>query len=313
MMKFLSKRLGFKSKIKYHQSGDNVERTVYELVLKWGMHGVGEPGKIDGMRGIAIDQDNYVYIGDGRNERIQKFDAYGHFIRMWNSSQGATEENIFWVEDVDVGPDGNIYVATVRSEILKFDPDGNLLNRWNSFNDGKDYVSYAYALSVSKEGMVYVIDYNHRRIVVYDIDGKHVNHWKTMDDIVTIYDGPEDIVAGPNGYVYAQYSKKGIVRKFDLGGNILREYVTLGTQNTYEPKNMFVDDKNRVNIACPDWTIRAYGDHGELESEMILQFTPDEPYVKPGCTVIDKDGYIYTSYHDSILKFGRRKEPEIQK
>lgn len=235
-MKFFSKLLGFKSNIKYHESGDNVKRTVYELVLKWGMHGVGEPGKFDGINGIAIDQDGYLYIGDCRNARIQKFDAYGHFVRMWNSWQGATEENIFWVEDVDVGPDGNIYVATVRSEILKFDPDGNLLKRWNSFNDGKDYVSYAYALSVSKEGTVYVIDYNHRRIVAYDIEGKHVGHWKTTDDIENRYDGPQDIAAGPNGSVYAEYSKMNIVRKFDLGGKILSEYVTVGTKSAYEQK-----------------------------------------------------------------------------
>ena len=48
---------------------------------------LGQSGHKDGEfwipSGVAIDQDNYIYIADENNHRIQKFDSIGNFVTKW--------------------------------------------------------------------------------------------------------------------------------------------------------------------------------------------------------------------------------------
>ncbi len=46
----------------------------------WGTRGSG-PGEFDGLRGIAVDATNHVYVADAGNTRIQVFDADGRYER----------------------------------------------------------------------------------------------------------------------------------------------------------------------------------------------------------------------------------------
>ena len=67
------------------------------------------------------------------NNRIQKFDANGNFIKMWGSFGYRNGEfNQPW--GVAVDGQGNVYVAdTYNYRIQKFDANGNFIKAWGSY------------------------------------------------------------------------------------------------------------------------------------------------------------------------------------
>jgi sugar lactone lactonase YvrE len=54
-----------------------------KLLATWGTHGI-EPGNFQCPHNICVDEDEYVYVADRENNRIQVFDGYGHLEAVWH-------------------------------------------------------------------------------------------------------------------------------------------------------------------------------------------------------------------------------------
>src|SRR5262249_40187097 len=103
------------------------------FLLAWGTTGGGD-GQFaaagnEGIQGIAVDKQGFLYASDPSNGRIQQFDLNGTFVASWSwgkLSFGPTYQ-------VAVDPDGYVYIPFGSDGTLgKFDSKGNLLARWQS-------------------------------------------------------------------------------------------------------------------------------------------------------------------------------------
>ena len=75
--------------------------------------------------GIAAGADGGVFVTDWRNDRVQKFDPDGRFIRQWGS-QGTGRGEFARPVGIAVDPDGDVYVVDWHNHRVQiFDPDGN--------------------------------------------------------------------------------------------------------------------------------------------------------------------------------------------
>jgi sugar lactone lactonase YvrE len=122
-------------------------------------------GEIASARGVGTDAAGNVYVGDAENNRVQKFDSSGNFLRAWGKNvvatgspddtgngaeicvaangdtcQAGVEGGLGGElkEPFGVAPDasGDVYVADrFNNRIQKFDSSGNFLSTW-----GKDVV-----------------------------------------------------------------------------------------------------------------------------------------------------------------------------
>lgn len=85
-------------------------------------------GQFNNPQGIDIDQNQYVYVADTDNHRIQKFDLEGNFISKWTT---ASDEDDDLNYPIDVAVDqlnGNVWVADRGNKrVVKFDSDGNFI------------------------------------------------------------------------------------------------------------------------------------------------------------------------------------------
>ena len=75
----------------------------------WGSEGSGE-GQFVRPSQIAVDSSGNVYVADGGNDRIQKFDSSGNFLATWGS-YGEGNGQLSYPESIAVDSSGNVYVA----------------------------------------------------------------------------------------------------------------------------------------------------------------------------------------------------------
>lgn len=65
-------------------SADNLRELPGQFRFTFGHRGTG-PGELQEPAGVAVDQDDNVYVADAGNHRIQKFDAQGRFLAAWGA------------------------------------------------------------------------------------------------------------------------------------------------------------------------------------------------------------------------------------
>ena len=71
---------------------------------------------------MAVDSAGNVYVIDGDNSRIQKFDSSGNFITKWGEF-GSGDGQLNRPNGIAVGSSGDIYVIdSVNNRVQKFKP-----------------------------------------------------------------------------------------------------------------------------------------------------------------------------------------------
>ncbi len=140
-------------------------------------------GQLNAPRGIAIAPDGTLYVADTNNNRIQHFAADGTFLNSWgtfgNAAAGNAPPGTFnqpWA--LALSPGGNyVYVAdTWNHRIQKFSSTGTALGAWGTplydpAGAGPAQLWGPRAITVDKQGNVFVSDTGNKRILVYDADG----------------------------------------------------------------------------------------------------------------------------------------------
>ncbi len=128
-------------------------------------------GKLNSPRGLAISNDNYLYVADLNNHRICKFSLDGKLIDCFGKKGNKPGE---FNEPSGVSTDNmnNIYVADAwNGRIQKFSPDGKYIMEIGGSKAG--FYSPR-NVSVSKYGILFVADTGTSRIHRFDLNGNRV-------------------------------------------------------------------------------------------------------------------------------------------
>ena len=165
--------------------------------------------------GVAIDRAGHIYVADAGNHRVQKLAPSGTFVAEWKGA----EPGFYGPRRIAIGPDDSIYVVDQgHTRIIKFSPDGGVLSTWGSkgIGDGEfdDPTSVAVDSTTNK---VYVADPIHKRIQIFDSNGKFLTKW-TVPEWGQPH-GFEDLGVDPKtGRLYASSANMDSVLMFDLNG-----------------------------------------------------------------------------------------------
>ena len=90
------------------------------FLLKWGVKSGTRGGELDYPVGVATDRSGHVYVADGNDNRIQKFDASGNVLTGWGS-YGSGDGQFWNPQGVAADGSGHVYVAdTNNHRIQKF-------------------------------------------------------------------------------------------------------------------------------------------------------------------------------------------------
>ena len=113
----------------------------------------GLGGELNTPTGVATDAAGNVYVADFANNRIQKFDSAGNFLRAWG-------------RDVDTGGGGGFEICTVAAN-CKAGTTGGLGGEMNGPID----------VTVDAAGNVYVVENDGHRVQKFDPSGAFLRAW----------------------------------------------------------------------------------------------------------------------------------------
>ena len=259
----------------------------------FGGEGIG-PGKFNDARHVAVDAAGNIYVAEWEEgSRIQKFDASGNFLTLWN----ATDPNAI-VTDVAVDRQGTVYIIQ-GGRLYRHDGEtGEMLGQVEYLDDTRGFENIA---ATADGGLVAFV----RRgfgddIVRYDAQG---NIALTINKAITDQTG--DLELNPHlavdglGNIYVLGSFHRAVFKYGTDGKYINRFGSDGDgpgQFRLGASGIAVDSQGRIYVA---------------ESRRIQVFAPDGRFidqfevdgVASGLAISDNDE-LFIAARTRVIKMG---------
>jgi sugar lactone lactonase YvrE len=143
---------------------DRVQKFTHDgkFILQWGSHG-DALGQFSRPQGLAIDDQERIWVADACNHRIQLFDNEGHLLTTWGQ-EGSAIGQLSYPYNLALDGEGHIYVCEFGNHrIQKFTLDGKSLGSWGTAGSEEGQLFNPWALVRDSQGRIHVLDsYNHR-------------------------------------------------------------------------------------------------------------------------------------------------------
>ena len=135
-----------------------------KLLKTWGGHGI-EPGSFQCPHNLCLDDDDYVYVCDRENNRVQVFDQNGHVEAVWHDiyrpSGICFHGGLLWVGELLHDPHQLLADCTMVGHRLSvFTPHGRLVARLGSEveGDGPGEFIAPHGVAADSAGNVYIAE-----------------------------------------------------------------------------------------------------------------------------------------------------------
>ena len=135
------------------------------------------------------DPDRHVWVFDDQLHQIHKFTHDGKLVMsLGTKGQRGRDGGKLFDRPTDIAwlPDGTFFVSDGYggTRVAKFDKTGTFLLDWGTApkdpnNPGPNEWNTVHSIAVSKDRRVFVVDRGHRRIQVFDENGKFLDMWST--------------------------------------------------------------------------------------------------------------------------------------
>jgi DNA-binding beta-propeller fold protein YncE len=201
---------------------------------------IGTPTQLIAPFGIAVAPDGSFFVSDSYNNRIEKFDPAGNFVKAWGTLGNA-------VPDPDLCQSG-----------------------MTEFCDAQFYFPKGLAvLPFGGTNYLIVADTSNNRLQVFDMDGNFLAAAGSLG--AGEFNSPDGVAVGPDGNLYISDTGNNRILKFSLGDGSISE-VDDGTVST--PEGLAVDqggnvyvadsDNNRVAVFTPDVVVFENGSSSKV-------------------------------------------------
>jgi hypothetical protein len=172
------------------------------------------------------DPERHVWIIDDQLHVIHKFTYDGKLVLTLGTKgqKGRDAGKLFdRPTDIDWLPDGTFFVTDGYGgvRVAKFDKDANFVKDWGSApkdpkNPGPNEWNTVHSIAISKDRRLFVVDRGHRRIQVFDENGKFLDMWTTG-----VRSQPYAHLITTDQFLWAADGGTNRILKYDLDGNYL--------------------------------------------------------------------------------------------
>jgi sugar lactone lactonase YvrE len=244
---------------RYHHTLFVVDRNG-KLVQEWPQHdelfdapcGRG-PHKI---KMSPYDPEKHVWVFDDQLHQIHKFTYDGKLVMsLGTKGQRGRDGGKLFDRPTDIAwlPDGTFFVSDGYGgkRVAKFDKDGTFLLDWGAApkdpaNPQANEWNTVHSIAVSKDRRVFVVDRGHRRIQVFDENGKFLDMWSTG-----VRSLPYAHIITDDQHLWISDGGTNRIVKYDLNGKYLYGWGAPGNLpgQFRGPHQLSVDQEGNLYIA----------------------------------------------------------------
>lgn len=268
-----------------------------------------QPWYFSGPIGITKDSNDFVYIADSWNNRIQKFTSDGKFVTKWGK-EGKRDGEFGFPVDIASDNRGFIYIADAHNcRIQKFTSDGKFITKWGNKGNGNGEFLAVQGIAVDNKGFIYVVDTystelsgSSDRVQKFTEDGNFIATWGHLGIENGEFEEPIDITIDSKGFVYVADNGNNRIQKFTSYGEFVTKWGKKGR-----------GDGEFMNIESITTDANDFVYVTDIGNDCVQKFTSDGEFVakwgeKEGFTALrgifaDDDGFLYATSSSSIQKF----------
>ena len=257
-------------------------------ILKFGRYGKGK-GTFNLPWGIAIDNNDIIYVADTLNRLIQKFSVNGDFLSQFSVNSYdkdctavdmALDVNNGLLYCTDVVCRNNIFCA--GSKLLVFNPIGEL-QRICNLSD----ISFPLSISLNTHGDLFIVDKAKKCLVKVDKQG---NKLHCMGNFVH----PADIAITEDDRIIVSDSANDCVHVLNHDGSTANTFGLSGSGEGQlkRPWGVVTDGDNILVADNGNQRIQIFKFDGSFVSVIACK---DDPLHDPRSLAVTKDGFVYVT------------------
>ncbi len=202
------------------------------------------------------DSDKHVWIIDDQLHVIYKFTYDGKLVMtLGTKGQKGRDGGKLFDRPTDIAwlPDGTFFISDGYggTRVAKFDKDGKFLMDWGGppkdrANPGPNEFNTVHSIAISKDRRLFVVDRGHRRIQVFDENGKFLDMWKTG-----VRSSPYAHLITTDQFLWISDGGTNRIVKYDLNGKYLYGWGGPGGQpgQFNGPHSITVDQEGNLYLA----------------------------------------------------------------
>ncbi len=199
---------------------------------------------------------------------------------------------------VVVDKKGFVYVATYdHGRVYKFDGEGKEVPDWDKSLKEQGHTKIPVAMDVDKDGNVYIADWGTKTIILASSDGQFLSAFDTSK-IPGGELSPHGVLTDQTKYVYvADRSPAKCVRVFSLAGDYVTQW-NIGDQ-VWEP--LAVRFINKTQLGVPDYksgSIHVFNLDGQAVSTIGTAGRKEGEFLYPMNLIADAEGFFYVVEQD---------------
>jgi sugar lactone lactonase YvrE len=265
---------------------------------------------------ILISEGSSIYVADAYNYRVQKFDLEWNYISKFGTNLQSEYKFIHpWTVTTD--DFGNIYtVDNGRDLVKKYSSSGEFLLEFGGRGAEEGEFYEPETISIDTQGNIYVAEFYNNRVQKFDSNGNFLLMFGWgVDDGTSEFQictsncqagisgsglgqikQPEGIVIC-NNQIYLSDTYNHRIQKFDLEGNYVSQFGSLGTgdgQLKY-PWGIECDLEGNIYVAdLNNHRYQKYDSSGSFLMNFGSQGSDPGQFFQPKAIAVDSDNYIYT-------------------
>lgn len=213
---------------------------------KYDKFGKTRQGNLISPIGIALDEDEFIYVSDSVKRRIFVFEGN-------KNKRVIGDDSLLRPTGIAVNKKEKILyvVDTVGHRVDVFDLSGRKKGSFGKRGSGEGELNYPTHIALDAAGDVYIMDSLNFRVQIFDKAGKFLSKFGGTGTGIHDFIKPKGIAIDNEGHVWVSDGMRNSIQVFDRSGRLLLIFgkMGIGPGEFNLPAGLFFDEKNKLYVA----------------------------------------------------------------